>query len=372
MIYLSGLSLAFFLLVLILLKKNKKRPDYILLIWIGVIVVHLSLFVIHYNGLVYRYPHLLGVGLVLPVLHGAFLYLYTISLIRDNSIRLRSVLLHLIPFLILVLPAIPFYILSAKEKIEVFENEGRGFEWYSQLQSIVLTVSGLAYSIASIWQIRKHRKKVQNSFSNLDKKMLGWLEFLAVGLAIIWLISIFPGEEITFAAVVLFVLLMGFFGINQYPVFYSVPLPEAKSRTVQPLVELPGEVAKYSKSRLDEAEAAAVMEKLEEVMSEHKPFTKADLTLLDLAAITHVSPNHLSQVINTVAGKTFYHYVNTYRIEEFLRLAALPENRKFTYVGLAYQCGFTSKTTFNKYFKMHTGKTPSEYFESVSSALAPD
>lgn len=371
MIYLFGLSVAFFLFVLILLKKNKKRPDFILLAWIGIIVLHIALFIVHYNGMVYRYPHLLGAGLALPVLHGMFLYFYTVSLIRESHIRLRSVLLHLVPFFLMVLLAVPFYLLTAEEKIEVFENQGRGYEWYSQLQSIVFTVAGLTYSIASIWQIRKHRKLALNSFSNMDKKMLRWLELLAVGLAIIWLISAFPGEEITFAAVVLFVLSMGFFGINQYPVFYSVPQPGVKSESVASEAHTENktdEAVKYSKSRIEEDEAVIVMGKLEKVMSAHRPFTKADLTLIELAALTNVSHNHLSQVINTVTGKTFYHYVNTYRIEEFLRLAALPESRKFTYLGLAYQCGFTSKTTFNKYFKMHTGKTPSEYFESVSSA----
>jgi AraC-like DNA-binding protein len=375
MIYLVGLSVAFFLFVLILFKRNKKQPDYILLTWIAVIALHISLFIIHYKGIVYRYPHLLGIGLALPVLHGMFLYLYTIALIRENHISHRSVLLHLVPFFILVLLAFPFYVLSAEEKIEVFENQGRGFEWYSQLQSIVFTVAGLSYSIASIWQIRRHRKLALNSFSNMDKKMLRWLEFLAVGLVIIWLISAFPGEEITFAAVVLFVLFMGFFGINQYPVFYSIPGSSTKSEippSSEAPAQLPDDTGKYAKSRLNEDEAASVMTLLETVVNAQKPFKKPDLTLNELADYINVSPNHLSQVINTVAGKTFYHYINTYRIEEFLKLAALPESRRFTYLGLAFQCGFTSKTTFNKYFKLQTGKTPSEYFGITSEKAEVD
>jgi AraC-like DNA-binding protein len=370
MFYLFGLSVAFFLFVLILLKKNKQRSDFILLAWIGIIVVHLALFILHHTGIVYQYPYLLGVGLPLPILHGLFLYFYTVELIHDHPLRMRSASLHLVPFIIMTVLAIPFYVLSAEEKIAVFKNEGRGFEWYMHLQMVVFLVAGFAYSIASIAVIRKHQKLALNTYSNLDKKMLRWLEYLAIGLAIIWLVSAFSGEVITFAAVVLFVLFIGFFGISQFPVFHSVSRPPGTAEA-QPGPEAPTEMetGKYRKSKLGDPEAVAVMELLEKVMVEQKPYAKAELTLNDLAAAIQVSPNDLSQVINTLAGKTFYHYINTYRIHEFLKLATQPQSRKFTYLGLAYQCGFTSKTTFNKYFKLHTGKTPSEYFEEAPENL---
>lgn len=364
MFYLFGLSVAFFLFVLILFKKNKQRPDFILLAWIGIIVVHLALFIAHHTGWVYQYPHLLGVGLPIPLLHGVLLYFYTIELIHDHPLRIRSASLHLVPIMIMTVLAIPFYILSAEEKIAVFKNEGRGFEWYMYIQTVVFLVAGLTYSVASIAMIRKHQKQALNAYSNLDKRMLRWLEYLAIGLAIIWLVSAFSGELITFAAVVLFVLFIGFFGISQYPVFHSVASPGGMAKAQSdPEVPAEPEPGKYRKSKLDEPEAVAVRQHLEQVMADQKPFARADLTLNDLAAAIQVSPNHLSQVINSLEGKTFYHYINTYRIREFLTLAGQPQSRKFTYLGLAFQCGFTSKTTFNKYFKLHTGKTPSEYFE---------
>ncbi len=129
---------------------------------------------------------------------------------------------------------------------------------------------------------------------------------------------------------------------------------------------LPEESEKYLKSRLSDDEASQVMALLETVMRTQQPFKNANLTLNDLADAIKVSPNDLSQAINTVAGKTFYHYINTYRIQEFLKLSSSPGSKRFTYLGLAYQCGFSSKTTFNKYFKLETGKTPSAYLELES------
>ena len=100
-------------------------------------------------------------------------------------------------------------------------------------------------------------------------------------------------------------------------------------------------------------------------MANNKPYKNPDLTLDELATLMAVNPNQLSQVINSRTGKSFYHYINSYRIKEFLALASLPESNKFTYLGLASDCGFQSKTTFNKYFKLETGKTPSEYFQQT-------
>ena len=379
MIYLFGLSVAFFLFVLILIKKQKRRPDYVLLIWIGVIVIHMLLFYMQYREVSYQYPHLLGVSLPIPILHGVLLYFYTTELIRQESqITLKKTFLHLVPFFVLIILAIPFYQLSGDEKIEVYRQAGRGFEWYTIIQTYTFLFFGFAYSLASIIEIRKCRRQLLDNFSNIDKKMLRWLEYLAIGLAIIWLVSAFFNDQIVFGVVVLFVLFIGFFGINQYPVFYSLTSPEPtpiniKSEMPQEdsaTIEPTDNTEKYSKSKLRDDEASVVMSLLEKIMSNQKPFTNADLTLNELATAISVSPNHLSQVINTLSGKTFYHYINTYRIDEFLKLSLLPENRKFTYLGLAQQCGFSSKTTFNKYFKLQTGKTPSEYFGVPAHEMA--
>ena len=127
---------------------------------------------------------------------------------------------------------------------------------------------------------------------------------------------------------------------------------------------------KYAKSGLTDAQASALMARLDATMKTQAPFRNPNLTLDDLADLIGVSSNHLSQVINASTGNTFYQYINTYRINEFLKLAALPENRKFTFLGLAGQCGYTSKTTFNKYFRLQTGKSPSEYFGSARETSA--
>ena len=78
-------------------------------------------------------------------------------------------------------------------------------------------------------------------------------------------------------------------------------------------------------------------------------------------------PNYLSQVINEVEGINFYDYVNRLRVEEFKRLLSLPENQRFTLLALAYDCGFNSKSAFNRCFKKTTGLSPSEYAKQLKA-----
>ncbi|MFC2443179.1 MAG: helix-turn-helix domain-containing protein, partial [Capnocytophaga ochracea] len=74
-----------------------------------------------------------------------------------------------------------------------------------------------------------------------------------------------------------------------------------------------------------------------------------------------VLPNHLSQIINQYEEKNFYDFVNSYRVEEFITLAKKDIDKNFNLLGLAYEAGFNSKSSFNQVFKKITGKTPSEF-----------
>jgi AraC-type DNA-binding domain-containing proteins len=108
---------------------------------------------------------------------------------------------------------------------------------------------------------------------------------------------------------------------------------------------------------------------LRQVMDEKKLYTNPELTLAELAQALEVHPNNLSQVINTYEAKNFYDYINLKRIEEFKRIVALPENQRFTLLAIAHDCGFNSKTSFNRNFKNATGLSPREYLNQAHIEL---
>ncbi|KAB2840281.1 MAG: AraC family transcriptional regulator, partial [Melioribacteraceae bacterium] len=60
-----------------------------------------------------------------------------------------------------------------------------------------------------------------------------------------------------------------------------------------------------------------------------------------------------------------------YRIEEFKSQVNNPENKNLTFLAIAFQVGFNSKTTFNTAFKKIENKTPREYlyYKSIESSV---
>lgn len=372
MFFLIGIFLAIFLLLLLLIKKNKSRADKVLAIWLFLIIIDQALNYFDVTGDIYQYPHWLGVEFPFPVLNGVFLYFYAMAVTENVFKNKWVVLVHLIPAISLIILAIPFYLITGEEKIYVFENEGAGFEWYVIYSNILLPISGLLYAVWTLLLIKKHRQKIQENFSNTDKKELLWLRYLSIGFMTIWVLAIFFDNVIIFSAVVILVLFIGVFGINQLNIFYapvttiSEPVDasnrfqKSKEETPKPRV-----ISKrYAKSGLNEEIAAQIYAKLNVLMNDDVLYKNENLTLSELAKTLNAHPNHLSQVINEQEGKNFYNYINSIRIKEFIKLASLPENKKYTMISLAYDVGFNTKSTFNKHFKAHTGKTPTEFFKT--------
>ena len=354
MLYLTGIIISSFLLLLLLLKKGKSRADYVLSAWLLIMALHQMTNYLEFSKIAYQYPHFLGIGLALPVLHGIMLYFYVGALTGQQKFGPRHVLPHFLPFLMLNVLAIPFYTLSAQEKKEVFLHQGTGYEWYSLIQLVTILLSGLAYTF---WSIRKVQSGQQHL--NQNKKHQQWLSYLSIGLAAIWILVLFFDDQVIFGGVTTLVCLIGVLGINQVPVFVGNFAPEPLN-TVSA-----NSLPRYAKSGLSTSQSDALFEQLTQLMQQQEVYKDNELSLGQLAELLEVHPNYLSQVINEKLGKNFYSYVNELRVEAFIQLAGDPKKQHYSLLALAFECGFNSKSTFNKYFKVVTGETPSEFFALV-------
>ena len=103
-------------------------------------------------------------------------------------------------------------------------------------------------------------------------------------------------------------------------------------------------------------------------MRENKPYTNPDLKIADLASIMGVSSNTLSYLFNQYLKQNYYNYINDYRIAEFKRLVSKGEHAKYTLNALMESCGFSSRTSFFRYFKKANGITPAEYIKLQEDA----
>jgi AraC-like DNA-binding protein len=108
--------------------------------------------------------------------------------------------------------------------------------------------------------------------------------------------------------------------------------------------------------------AAAVQEKLAS-----GAFQDPRLSLRMLAQELDTHPNRLSQAINHVCETSFPHLVNRYRLEYFLERVKTGGLHENSILDIAFDAGFSSKSTFNRVFKAETGSSPSEYIIARSS-----
>lgn len=357
MFFVAGIGIAVFIEFLLLSKKNKSASDLILTIWMFLILIHLFLFYIFFTGDIYEFPSLLGLEQPIPLLHGVMLYFYVAVLTRQLPRNRKLLILHFLPISLMYIYLIPFFILPPQQKIQVYENHGAGYDLFLKVRWYAIVLSGLIYVIWSVALLRKHRNNIRDQFSDLEKINLLWLRILTFSLGGIWLLVIFFGNDILiYTGVVIFIFLIGFFGVRQADIFKQAPLASDSSEPKQ----------KYLKSGLSEETSDELHKSLMKLMAEEALYRKNDLSINYLSSRLKVHPNYLSQVINEKEKKHFYDFVNTYRIEEFMHLIAMQKNRQYTLLTLAYDCGFSSKTSFNRYFKKVTGQTPSQYVNMLA------
>lgn len=157
------------------------------------------------------------------------------------------------------------------------------------------------------------------------------------------------------------------------PPFPDVPEPaqliqeqETLSVTVQP-------AAQSRRSVLTEGQQEAIASRLSVLMQEKKVYTDAELTLEKLASQMKTPRHHLSEVLNQYLHKSFYQFINDFRMQEVLNLLDYCRRQSVTpsILSIAYEAGFNSKSAFNQYFKKTTGFTPTEYFKQSADARKP-
>ena len=68
-------------------------------------------------------------------------------------------------------------------------------------------------------------------------------------------------------------------------------------------------------------------------------------------------------------NKNFNEFINHYRVEACKAKILAGETIHLSLLGIAFECGFNSKATFNRTFKKLTGSTPSQFSKSVRAEL---
>jgi AraC-like DNA-binding protein len=112
---------------------------------------------------------------------------------------------------------------------------------------------------------------------------------------------------------------------------------------------------------ISEEELSELRKALGSLMSRDHIYLNPDLNLELLANYLGISEKNCSYLLNTGMNENFNQYVNSFRVEAFRKRIQKGDHSDLTLTAIAYECGFNSKSTFNRVFKTSSGLTPSEY-----------
>jgi len=347
-----------FLLLAHLRKVNVVANSYLglFIITLGFAMIEIPLF---YKKFHLEHPNLfemIGLSrfLTAPLLYISILYFTSI----DKKIE-KKILCHFLPFLIFLAFRLPFFITG--KNIEF--SYGTGQVVFFVLR-IALPLQAILYWILSFVKLQKHLTDLRQISSSTENNDLIWLKYFLLILMLIiliWFNLIFFNVEGLVQFTPLIYLLSVFF-----LAYYSLQQREIFDFSKNELNELSSIqiYKKESPKRVSGKRLKELDEKLRIFTESEKVYLENDLSLPKLAKKLEASYNETSFVINELYQDNFYNFINKYRIEEAKRLLLSDKYNQLNVLGIAFESGFNSKTTFNTTFKKYTGMSPTEFVKA--------
>jgi AraC-like DNA-binding protein len=358
--------------------RNRSANRYLAALLIVLSVLLLDGFV-RARGLLGAHPHLIGLAAWVPFALGPLVFLYVRELTSRDPAHDSPAWHHfVVPAIYAASLLVTFYPRSADYKLAIANNGG---PWIVRAVPVALLVYGIAYAIAVLVLMRRHRRHVQDVYSNLRGVSLRWLLVLAILNTLVWVGALASfvlrmtglAEASASSAIVpigstITVFVIGYFQLGQSEIYVTPPVepaaapaPAPEPPAAEPITP-PAPTARpspaYQRARLAEDDAAELEARIRAVMTVQKLYQRPGLTVSELADEVAATPHEVSQVLSTRLKRNFYTFVNEHRIEH---VKAALETSDRPVLDLAFEAGFQSKSTFNTAFRKATGTTPREY-----------
>ncbi|MEM9327243.1 MAG: helix-turn-helix domain-containing protein [Bacteroidota bacterium] len=383
-ILIIGSVQALFFAVLLVNKRRRRLHDKILALWLGILGLHLAFaYWLFLKELTYL--NFAGYDAGIIVLYYSLMYLYARAVISGEDRLQGRWFLHLLPCLLVYALMFPFL---------RHDQLGRSNELLQDLSPVTLLslllaiASAIGYLLAIFRLIGRHEINIKKTYSYDDNINLQWLKKLALLLAgnsLFLLIAVlyvyylrFSSSEssiqlysdldfVGYSLFAVFIYLLGYFGYKQGNIFVHHPAPVGEGSGKPASQTVWKKSSTTPEERVSENQEKDFVRALYDFMEQEQPYLDSTLSLYHLAKQLSVSSHYLSHILNSRVRKNFYEFINHYRIDEVKRRIGSDQYSKYTILGIALDCGFNSKATFNRTFKNYTGYTPSQYQQEFGS-----
>jgi ABC-type antimicrobial peptide transport system permease subunit/AraC-like DNA-binding protein len=235
--------------------------------------------------------------------------------------------------------------------------ETPAFQQLNPVLQLLAFVSVIIYLYLAHRLIGRFYQRLKFNGGDRYRDELRWLHRLLTGFGLLWLLWI------PYTAVVYF------FYHNQlsthayYPLYLLLAVVFTRIAIVvhlRPEVSGAAQAASFRKPMLP-AELKQRGTWLKKAVKAGRYYQDPELSLNSLADKLELGPHELSLIINKVLKKSFNDFINEYRVADFVQKMQDPAYDHITLLGIAFESGFNSQSTFNRIFRQITGKSPVDY-----------
>jgi len=368
----------------LMLAFNKSKRAYttmlgsILLIFSWYTFIHLAVL----NSWITQFPYLLRIGRPFYFAIPPLSYLYIKYVIYRKDKFFKSDYLHFIPCFIIFADILCYYLNNyldpQKIAFEPVEDIPQGAKmtagFISEITFSLLKVFQALIYTGLLWHLLllAYKNKQRMKISHVTKK---WVLLFSIFITAIQLIIIYntcqPHFHVSYIdklnlmfisrLLLLMLVLLLFF----YPsVIYSTTDILTKeiiyietNNTEQHSLEITPEPSIISNERLK-----FYLEKTEALNKDTRFFKSID-TIAELAEHLQIPSRHLTYILNHHYQLRFNDFINGHRIRYIIRQFETGFLKELTMEAIAFEAGFSSRSTFFTAFKKYTGKNPSQYLK---------
>ncbi|MDC6366699.1 MULTISPECIES: helix-turn-helix domain-containing protein [Flavobacteriaceae] len=355
-----------FIAVLFIFRKSHTRYANILLAFFLFATAWMLIFtVVFWSQLLYtpQYVHSFFTYYIPLSTFAPLFFFYIRKIVTDKSISLNKDFWHFIPLLYVIIGIVPFFFLSRESKMDlVLLGQSREYAYllfpYGYLDAALILIM-IAYGVTifyKYWKVYKGNRDLRIWTRAIILAFLGCVLSFTLNLTFYFLGLVSPEQD--FVVIVFlsaFSLVISYFAFNYSAIFNGTPIED-----VLPFV-------KYKKTGLSKNYSLELKSKLENLMTNDKPYLNSELRLDNLAELLGISRHHASQIINEYFKSNYFDFINSYRVVEAIELLEV-KKKEITLSEVGYLSGFNNTVSFNKAFKKNTGMTPSKFRELLLDA----